>query len=124
MRDRRMPHATRTERTNGMEARRQNENESNPALFLDLRRRGIYIKRIWRKLHVVSGLIDKSLIRHVAVMEARNRKRSRYAVHHLVVVVLFCLFVLVLVNRVAPLKGSPQRQVRLRIHLDRDRIIG
>ena len=70
---------------------------------------GIYIKGILRKLHVIRSFIDKPLVRHIAVVEASHRERRRNAVDRVVVVVFFHFFVLVLVERVAPLKGTPQR---------------
>src|SRR3984957_8883855 len=95
----------------------------NPCLLLQLSHRRIHVKRARGHALVVLRREQERLPRHVVVVVASYRKRRWNAVERVIVVILLRLFILVVIQRIAPLERAPNRQMRLPIKLDRRRVV-
>src|SRR5271163_4641447 len=92
-------------------------------LLLDLRRSRVQVEGAVRQVGVIGSAVEVALAVHVAVVESGDGKRGLDTVHEVIVVILLSLFVLVLIERVAPLKGAPQGEMGLGVHFNFDRVV-
>src|SRR5271167_4578705 len=80
-------------------------------LLFDFSRGLVRIEHVRGQWNVVSRSVKEALIGHIAIVVAGNRIGGGKAVYQVIVVILFCIGILVFVERVAPLPASPQGQV-------------
>src|ERR1017187_2812247 len=84
-------------------------------LLLDAMRDFVHVPEIGRQRLVIGHVNQEFLTDHVFVFEAGDGERRGETIHDVVAVVFLRVEILVLVEGVAPLEGSAQWQVGLRV---------